>query len=647
MAADAGADQTRVDYLSKIATLQTTVASLQLQLRHNADQLERLHRLQAAIVSMYVEFRDRSTEDSALRRGAEEERDELASESPLVILDRLRASLRVLLAFKEDFERELKTAVSRQVSEKDATARDLASRLASAQERIRELTTQVSSMRQYQEDAFGREKDLKRASAEHADRLDHEIGALTAKLDERTTQVQGMRTLIQERDDLIRNRDTRLARISQLESQLQLNRLQSQFDLAKVQTASRQRVSQLEKEARKFNRLESENQELRGEIRTLTEQVRSYNSNIRIKRQADTEARLGQALAEAERLRRVLAERDASLRAMEAAQLQSQTQLASLMQKVHVLTGAKGAADSPALSMSFSMQQSTVSTVSAASPGAVAATAAALRPSSGRAGTPDSVGHGVKRGHANARGASPSRVMAAVTAAQQTAASTGAAGAAGTRKRGAAQTGDIASQHLISTYKDRIKEKDAEIEELAKRIRRLLTLQHRSALAQRAWEEERAKHETQIGALRDEVTQLRKRMGMTSEWGAAADTAVHAYDEGGKEDALRDLQNLRAFAMTTSAAYNQLLADKGKRDISFRRSDIYTLEPVTEPRLARMRNASSPEPLAPSMPATRRSIGRPVTASSTVKAGRGSGYGRGRMLGTGTKLGNTYTFGIN
>lgn len=60
------------DYLTKISALQANIGTLQAQLRQSTDQIERLHRLQSAIVGMYLEFKDRSHEDASTRRNIDE-----------------------------------------------------------------------------------------------------------------------------------------------------------------------------------------------------------------------------------------------------------------------------------------------------------------------------------------------------------------------------------------------------------------------------------------------------------------------------------------------------------------------------------------------------------------------------------------------
>lgn len=590
------------DYLSKISALQANIGTLQAQLRQSTDQIERLNRLQSAIVGMYLEFKDRSHEDASLRRNIDEEKAELLGESPLVILDKLRASLRVLLAFKEDFECELKAAISRQISEKDATAKDLSARLAAAQEKIRDLTNQLNSVRKYQEDSIDRERNIKKRADERNSQMETEIVQLKAKLDEKNTQIQGMKDLVAERDDLLRNRDTRLSRISQLESQLQLNRLQSQFDLSKVQTASRQKIIQLEKEALKFNRLEAENAELRDRVRTMSTQLGSYQTNMQVKKTNSLEQELTRCKQELENYKSKLAAKEERLRTTEANLAQSKLQVANLHQKISALAG------DTAISQTIP-------------------------------------GKSTPKGNSS----SPVRGSMSVRAAKQTHASPGIE-ITGNLQDAENALAEASQQHIISSYKDRLKEKDLEIEELAKRVRRLLTLQHRSALSQRAWEEERTRLEKQISGLRDDVTQLRKIIGNK----AMGQLTLSEDRQDAKDDAARDIQNLRAFAITTSHAFNQLQSgDKGVSS-NFKRLNIQQLDPIIDPRGSKLptgRPVSSRGTGSKGMVAEygtpSPSRARPVSAAQSNKTGRGAGYGRGTMLGRTARMGTTYNFGLS
>lgn len=592
------------DYLAKISSLQANIGTLQAQLRQSTDQLERLTRLQSAIVGMYLEFKDRSHEDDSTRRNIDEEKAELLDESPLVILDKLRASLRVLLAFKEDFECELKAAISRQISEKDATAKDLSARLAAAQEKIRDLTNQLNNVRKYQEDSVDRERNIKKRADERNSQMETELVQLKAKLEEKNIQIQGMKDLVAERDDLLRNRDTRLSRISQLESQLQLNRLQSQFDLSKVQTASRQKIIQLEKEALKFNRLEAENAELRERVRIMSTQLGSYQTNMQVKKTNSLEQELARCKQELENYKNKLAAKEERLRTTEANLAQSKLQVANLHQKISALAGD----------------------------------AVMSQPTQGKS-TPKGTVSSPVRGSMSARAAKQTHVthsspgVDTITAPRDIEAS----------------IAEASQQHIISSYKDRLKEKDLEVEELAKRVRRLLTLQHRSALSQRAWEEERTRLEKQISGLRDDVTQLRKIIGNK----AMGQITLSEDRHDDKDDTARDMQNLRAFAITTSHAFNQLQSGDKKASNSFKRLNIQQLDPVIDPRGSR---PSTGRPVSSGGAGSKSIVSeygtssparnRPVSAAQSNKTGRGAGYGRGTMLGKTARMSSTYNFGL-
>ncbi|TNJ27552.1 putative Spindle pole protein [Giardia muris] len=578
------------EHLNQIASLQATVSSLQIQLRNNSDQLERLSRLQNAIVMLYIEFKDRTNE--TIRRDPEEERAELLGESPLVVLDKLRASLRFLHAFKDDFERELRATIARHVSEKETTTKDLAVRLVASQERIKELTNQLHTLKRQQEDATQRERAIKTTAETKMAAMEEQLASMQGKLSEKTDQLQGMKELVAERDELLRNRDTRLSRISQLESQLQLNRLQSQFNLSKVQTASRQKISQLEKESLKFNRLEAENADMRERIRQLNIQVASYQANIQQKKVKSLMDTVTKREGEIETLKKIIATRDDQLRASESALAQLRIQMASLEQRASLLNNETleliGVGGGP--------------------------TTQEQRPTT-----------------------SPSRMSQARSPSKPKA----------VHKDFPPEDGGISQQHLIITYKDRLKEKDLEIEELAKRVRRLLTLQHRSALSQRAWEEERSRLEKQVSSLRDEVTQLRKLLGNRS-------SAVPSGDETRLEDdAIRDIQNLRAFAMATSHAFNQLRASEKAPEIQFA-TGLQELEPIPDPR-ERPKTAGAP-PKAPQrntrdnmrsgVSPTSSPVRRPISAASSNRPGRGAGYGAGYMLGRNARPRTAYAFGV-
>lgn len=95
------------------------------------ERLNRVEQIEEAIVKLYMEMKDRSTEivkainDSSKMIDDEKEKQRLRKESPLVVLDMLKGCLRTLLAFKEDYEDELKEQIRSRKKEIDDKVNEL------------------------------------------------------------------------------------------------------------------------------------------------------------------------------------------------------------------------------------------------------------------------------------------------------------------------------------------------------------------------------------------------------------------------------------------------------------------------------------------------------------------------------------------
>lgn len=97
--------------------------------RSMEEKLSRVEQVEDAIIKLYLELKDRSFEvvgsDESRREIEKKEREELRKENPIVILDRLKANLRTLLVFKDDYENELKDQIRRRKTEAEYKVEEL------------------------------------------------------------------------------------------------------------------------------------------------------------------------------------------------------------------------------------------------------------------------------------------------------------------------------------------------------------------------------------------------------------------------------------------------------------------------------------------------------------------------------------------
>lgn len=117
---------------SQIERLQEQLAQAKRDSREQETKIQSVELIEEEIIKLFLEFKDRSAE--VVMADYEERREELIEHEkrelrrngkPLAIIERLKAGLRSLLAFKEDYENELKDQMNRRKTETEEELVDL------------------------------------------------------------------------------------------------------------------------------------------------------------------------------------------------------------------------------------------------------------------------------------------------------------------------------------------------------------------------------------------------------------------------------------------------------------------------------------------------------------------------------------------
>ncbi|GIQ86239.1 hypothetical protein KIPB_008054 [Kipferlia bialata] len=479
---------------ARIESLQQKLKEEQARHAEDKDQLDQLDRIRSIIVNLYLELRDRSAEETVSEaqtaEKTEEERELLKSQNPLIVLDQLRASLRVLLAFKEDFEAELRQELASRSTNRAETIRQLMQQVATVSDQRDSLTQEVTVLRNFQAEAKAEGERVAEEYQGVVGRVQEKNTALEGIIDSRDKELLKLRKKINELTAELKDKDFRLVRISQLESQLQVNRMQHQFDMAKTHAGYNKTLKRLQREVELFGRVEAENAQYREDIARMETEVVSYRKNMRTQRTQSAEAevkRLTEQLARQAEQQHLLETRVRSAEKANERMRADTKQLTAKYSRLYASTQAKSR----------------------------------------------------RREDAQEAEAKKTKRKARPSTAQPR--SGGAGGDAGSSAEG--------NPFQLESYKRRLVEKDKEIEELARRVRRLLALQHRSQLAQKAWSDERHRLEGQLAA-RDPMRSSSRARSRQS--GREAKSDEHM------QSAIRELENLRAVSVTTAAAYDRL-----------------------------------------------------------------------------------------
>ncbi len=318
------------DRNKQVQALQRTVTEVEERRNALQERIDRVDRIENTIIDLFLEMKDRSTEAADAVVDVDKERLELKKKNPLVVLDMLRASLRVLLGFKDDFEDELRGRLDRRKGEVEESRDRLERENA-------ELVGALEAARQAQEaaeKALGAEREEHDTALRQSEevvrniRQDNvEVSRIVAEREKKVTELQAA---LESKDRVIGEKDLRLMRVSQLESQLMVNKMQNKFDLAKVQASHVTSLKTYAGEVRKFSRTEASLEAAQAEIAMLKQQVHSYRTNLNTKKIADSEKKVSELTRQAERLKQVVAGKEKELRSAKYVAETSQQKMGEL-----------------------------------------------------------------------------------------------------------------------------------------------------------------------------------------------------------------------------------------------------------------------------------------------------------------------------
>jgi DNA repair exonuclease SbcCD ATPase subunit len=318
-------DTMRESHEATVTKLTGDLQDVQSKLRTVQSSLSKMERLERALVSLYFEVRDRSTSTAQLDAdGAvvapnaavdlEAERSEVSSLSPLVVLDRLRSELRALLAFKEDFEAELAGRLATRRTGVDETNRRLTAELEETRHALGTARSEISHLAAELDVARGHASQTAGEAAEIVNTLKADNTRLVGLLRDGEQEADRLRAALEARAAEVKDRDARLLRVEQLEAQLQVSRMQFQFDLAKMQATHVKALARFKAEVAKFSRTEAENAAYMVELTTLRQQMKSYRSDIRRSDAKSAKELADKRGASLERTRKELQERDTEIK---------------------------------------------------------------------------------------------------------------------------------------------------------------------------------------------------------------------------------------------------------------------------------------------------------------------------------------------
>uniref|UniRef100_A0A0G4FTE8 Uncharacterized protein n=1 Tax=Chromera velia CCMP2878 TaxID=1169474 RepID=A0A0G4FTE8_9ALVE len=245
-------------------------------------------RWQKVVVDLLLEIRCRTWE-APEPFDAEKARKELSEKNTLVVLDYVRASVRLLLTDKEDRERELLDEVrSRDLMRKNEMEQlalelhNVKQQKEDAQNAVLELSERVKETEELKDEVVRSQKRI-------VTEMQAKITKLETQLKEKEQEVGMLTDGNRENAKRIIAQDKQLERIPQLEQQMVVNDKRAQTALRRTQTLNSREVASLQMQLVRVQDLQTTNDLLREDKDNLVSQLASLRNCYGVSRVREAE----------------------------------------------------------------------------------------------------------------------------------------------------------------------------------------------------------------------------------------------------------------------------------------------------------------------------------------------------------------------
>ena len=232
----------------------------------------------------------------------------------LVVLDRLRANLRIQLQFKQDYESELRSTLDRR---RDAHLNEI-KRLKELIEDLRAQLARKEERSEVQSKRLAEVEDDKARVARECEAMVQswrkKTSDLEAQLNARDVKYNELQKKTQEKDRALKDADAKQLRIIQLENQILQTQRKAERDLGRARVAHRNELSAMEVQLNLLRREASHRADAEKEAQKLRRDLASYQQNLKLARFEGAELRAESALRDAAALRETLASKTNQLR---------------------------------------------------------------------------------------------------------------------------------------------------------------------------------------------------------------------------------------------------------------------------------------------------------------------------------------------
>eukprot|EP00658_Telonema_sp_P-2_P012271 TRINITY_DN14678_c0_g1_i1.p1 TRINITY_DN14678_c0_g1~~TRINITY_DN14678_c0_g1_i1.p1 ORF type:complete len:489 (+),score=155.67 TRINITY_DN14678_c0_g1_i1:186-1652(+) len=276
--------------------LRSDIELLRSEKSNMDSQLRSFGRVNEAVVNMLLEIKQRAGADQPWADpesvAAIRQRQALLSQNPHVTADQLRGQLRVLLASKDGYERNLKKALEDQE--------------ASWEQRQEVLETEIRGLVEFKTgsdeamaDVWGKVEEAEEAQAmviEESrgiiEKLKADNHSMLETIKEKETEIENLKLDMSKKDAIIDQQDTELLQVSQLENQMNVLAVQNELAVKQAHAQSNSKLQELEKANQVLRRESQKAAGLHDKLKAAESEVLAYKNDIRRSKMVDSDKRV-------------------------------------------------------------------------------------------------------------------------------------------------------------------------------------------------------------------------------------------------------------------------------------------------------------------------------------------------------------------
>ena len=279
-------------------------ADMKLKIKKLTRRVKLVNTIENALLELYFEIRDRSMDDfdqngthtnhTIRSLDIEKEKRKLLNECNndiLVVLDHLRANIRIQFAFKEDYERELKGSLDRK---QNAHVNEV-NRMNGMQQA---LNLKVQKAEQGRKDAIERMEKAESSKKIVMDEAKHMVEIANRKIEDLKERIVEGDLMMKEHElklkeafDRVHQAEKSEMQIAQLQEKLHTQQLHAERQLLRSDTLHQTEVKRLNHQLLQANSIKARNDKLESECKHLKRELASYKQNLKLAKYTTAEAK--------------------------------------------------------------------------------------------------------------------------------------------------------------------------------------------------------------------------------------------------------------------------------------------------------------------------------------------------------------------